>query len=245
MLVSTTWQTAFRIQGTGFPPISAPLRDSGSSRMSWNRFDIPGETVYFADKALCAYQEVLAQFKRKLGVADPLAKDADALGLSLEEFYDAVASEWEEKHFMSSGTLPRKWREDRQLHIVSMPQHGWWVHIEDPESICALERAIPDVLLDSGISALDTADLRSQNRLLTTSVAEHLASTKLFDGSLPLGIIFSSRHGSGINYAVWKQASKGPLMNRTDEMEVLASKPISFRDPDLETAARLFGLTVF
>ena len=74
-------QTAFRIQGTGFPPISAPLRASGSSRMSWNRFDIPGDTVYFADKALCAYQEVLAQFKRKLGVADPLAKDAEALGL--------------------------------------------------------------------------------------------------------------------------------------------------------------------
>lgn len=249
MLVPATWQTAFRIQSRDYPPVSAPLREAGGDRWSWNRFDIPGETIYFADKALCAYQEVLAPFKRKLGTVDPLLKDAEALGMSLEEFYDAVASDWDERHFMHSGTLPSKWRDDRQLHLVSMPQHGWWVQIENPETIATLERSIPEPLLVSSITSLDISHLLSQDRALTTATAEHIAGSVLFDGSLPLGIRVASRHGSGTNYAVWKRGTDSglasPDRDPADSIDVLASKPISFRDPDLETAARLFGLTVF
>lgn len=170
------------------------------------------------------------------------------MGMSLEEFYETVASEWDERHFMHSGTLPRKWRDDRKLHLVSMPQHGWWVDAENPESISAIEKAIPDVLLASDISALDVSHLRSQDRKLTTAIAEHVAAQKLFDGTFPLGIIFGSRHGSGTNYAVWRRTpgkhNLPLIVEAADSMEVLASKTISYRDPDLETAARLFGLTV-
>lgn len=54
---------------------------TGSYRTYWNRFDIPGETVDLADKALCAYQEVLEQFKQNCDATGLLMNRA-ATGLS-------------------------------------------------------------------------------------------------------------------------------------------------------------------
>lgn len=145
-LIEATWQTAYRIQTKEHSALSAPTRESGTDPDSWGRYDTPGETVYLADSAVCAFLETLASFKRKLGAIDPLARDAAFLGMSIEEFYDEVASQWDERHFMQTGVLPRQWRERRNMNVVSLPQHGWWIDIEDPESISAIATR-PSLLL--------------------------------------------------------------------------------------------------
>lgn len=244
-LVPASWQVAYRIQGSAHPAISAASRDGAGGRKPWNRYDTPGTTVYLADNAVCAYQETIAQFKRKLGSVDPLQKDANALGMTLDEFYAEVAHQWEERQFMYTGTLPRQWREKRLLHVVSLAQHGWWVDIEDTESLSSLEKAIPDIISSLGIHSLDRSEVLSLNRALTTRLAEHVRGLTLFDGSKALGIVFGSRHGGGTNFASWLRAHDDGRTGDPEGMEVLTSSEISFRDTSLEVAARLFDIRIY
>lgn len=244
-LVEASWQTAYRVQENGYPAISAVSRGRATDRGTWNRYDTSGTTVYLADNAACAFQETISPFKRRLGSVDPWQKDADALGMSLEEFYDAVASDWEERQFMYTGTLPRRWREARSLHLVSLPKHGWWVDIEDAESLSALEKSMPHLIAGAGVLQLDRSQALSLNRQLTTMLAEQVRASTLFDGSRAIGMVFGSRHGGGTNYAVWLRHHDDGLTGDTEGMEVLATRPISFRDPSLETACRRFDIRAY
>lgn len=237
-------QTAYRIQKAGYPALSAPLRVDGKDRLAWGRYDTVGTTLYLAENAECAFSETLAPFKRAIGTVDPLQKDADALGMTLEEFYEEVASQWQEKSFMNSGTLPRIWRSERQLHIVELPFPGWWIDVEHPETMAAVEAAIPDTLKDLGISHVDTSLLRSSRRDVTTAIADHLRDLVLFDGSYAPGIKFGSRHGGYSNWAVWLRNHDLKLAG-DDGLLHLSESPIPFNDPDLEAASRRFRLKVF
>lgn len=237
-------QTSFRIQDSNFDALSAPPRENGTDRLLWNRYDTVGTTLYLAETAECAFAECLAPFKRAIGTADPLQKDADALGMSLEDFYEEVASQWQEKSFMNSGTLPRKWRTERQLHIVELPFPGWWIDVEHPETMATIEAALPGALRDHGVAHVDTSLLRSNRREVTTAIADHLRDLVLFDGSYALGIRFGSRHGGYLNWAVWLRNHDSKIMGG-DGLVHLQESPIHFNDPDLEAASRRFKLKVF
>jgi hypothetical protein len=53
---------------------------------SWSRYDThDGCTIYTASTPGCAFDEVLAGFRRRLGARDSLAGDAAAVGLSVPE----------------------------------------------------------------------------------------------------------------------------------------------------------------
>ncbi|ABK05884.1 hypothetical protein Arth_4243 (plasmid) [Arthrobacter sp. FB24] len=237
-------QTAYRIQKTSYSALSAPARMDGTDRLAWGRYDTVGTTLYLAENAECAFSETLSPFKRAIGTVDPLRKDADALGMTLEDFYEEVAYQWQEKSFMNSGTLPRIWRTERQLHIVELPFPGWWIDVEHPETMAAVEAAIPDTLKDLGITHVDTSLLRSNRRDVTTAIADHLRDLVLFDGSYAPGIKFGSRHGAYLNWAVWLRDHDLQLSG-DDGLVHLGESPISFNDPDLEAASRRFRLKVF
>ncbi|NWL32089.1 RES domain-containing protein [Paenarthrobacter nitroguajacolicus] len=237
-------QTSFRVQKSSYPALSAPARSDETDRMAWGRYDTIGTTLYLAQTAECAFSECLAPFKRAIGTTDPLQKDADALEMSLEDFYEEVASQWQEKSFMYSGTLPRIWRTERQLHIVELPFPGWWIDVEHPETMAAVEAAIPDTLKDLGVAHVDTGLLRSNRREVTTAIADHLRELVLFDGSYAHGIRFGSRHGGFVNWAVWLR-NHDLNVSGGDGLVLLQESPIHFNDPDLEAASRRFKLKVF
>lgn len=178
------------------------------------------------------------------GAVDPLHRDAEALGMSLEEFYEEVASQWQEKSFMSSGTLPRQWRTQRQLHIIELPFPGWWIDIEHPETLSAIEAAIPDTLKDLGVRHVDTGLLRSNRREVTTAIADHLRELVLYDGSYAQGVRYASGHGGFVNWAVWLRDYDLKVPG-ADGLLHLSESPIYFNDPDLEAASRRFRLKVF
>ena len=70
------------------PPVRGPV---GSEVSSWSRYDTyDGRTIYTASTSGCAFDEVLAGFRRRLGAHDSLARDAAAVGLSVPEFLRAV-----------------------------------------------------------------------------------------------------------------------------------------------------------
>src|SRR5665647_411616 len=194
-----TWRVAKAARGG----LSAPPREAAEPVQEWNRYDTIGSTLYLASTQGTALMEVLSPFKRTLGAADVLAKDAAALGLSLGAFVDAIAEEWGQRYFMGTGCLPAIWRDERSVYRIRLPEHGWWVDIEHPDSIAALAHHLEAQLAAGGVAHLTTAHLRGDSRAITTAVAEWVRAQVLDDGAVPLGVRFGSKHRGGSSWAYW------------------------------------------
>jgi hypothetical protein len=123
------------------------------------------------------------------------------------------------------------------------PEEGWWVDIEHPDSIGAIEKSLTDLLKTQKIAQLDTSHLRSPNRHLTTAIAQWTREQVLFDGSEALGVIFGSRHGEYLNWAGWlrrKDQNQG-----TDNYRQVQSNRIPFNHSALLRVANRYGLKIF
>jgi len=127
--------------------------------------------VYLAETAECAYAEVLAYTKRRLGQQDPLTKDAAAVGLSVAEFSGLVGAKWSERQHMGVGHLPSSWRIERLLYRIMVPEAGRWVDIQHPDSLAAAETELEAELATLDLSALTVAALLGDDRHVTTAVA--------------------------------------------------------------------------
>lgn len=135
-IVPSTGQQAWRIAKTARGPLNPPVRSADTARSGWGRFDTPGgRTAYFSSTRECAFAEVLAYLRRSLGTADSLAKDAAALGLTVQELIAVTEEEWSVTGHMAPGHLPRAWRHERSLYELELPRRGWWVDLATPESI--------------------------------------------------------------------------------------------------------------
>ena len=87
VLVASAGEAAYRVALSSYGPLNPPVRGPvGSEVSSWSRYDTyDGRTVYTASTPGCAFDEVLAGFRRRLGARDSLAGDAAAVGLSVPE----------------------------------------------------------------------------------------------------------------------------------------------------------------
>src|SRR5690606_21907383 len=116
-LIASPGILGYHVGKLEYPALSAAPRDlEASAPTAWNRYDVVGgQTFYIAEKPECAYAEVLSQYKRANGVADPLSKDAAFFGMTLEEYVEEIAREWSELDFMGLGAVPAGWRFDRGM----------------------------------------------------------------------------------------------------------------------------------
>ncbi|HIZ34241.1 MAG TPA: hypothetical protein H9815_00555, partial [Candidatus Ruania gallistercoris] len=152
-----------------------------------NRFDTIGRTVYFADDPRTAFAEVLQGFRR---VRLALAPDAEAAGVTYEEYLEAVAAEAQGNGVDVPWSVSRDWQLHRSIYEVTMPTQGRWVAIDHPATHAALTDALAVEVYQLGYrngAALHSGLLASDDRELTTVVAEHVRGLVLEDGSLPLG----------------------------------------------------------
>jgi hypothetical protein len=92
---------------------------------------------------------------------------------------------------------------------------------------------------------LTISDLTGENRALTTRIAGWIRDSTLDDGSQPLGIRYTSKHGSDLPlYALWLRATDDG--NPTAEPVKLVSTTTIERDNAyLQMAAALHGMTVW
>lgn len=211
-------------------------------RQEWGRYDTIGKTYYLAESPECAYAEVLAQFKRANGARDPLEPVAKALGLSLEETMRSISQDWGESDFRNLGAVPLRWRASRLLYEARLSGGGWLVDVQHPDSIAALERAqdgdVAQFLARQGIASLNVSALTSDNRTVTTMLAEIMRDAQLDDGSTPRGVHFGSKHGGAWCRAVWlPYADASPT-----GIEITNSASIELDDPAFQQVARRFSL---
>ncbi|EUA11415.1 RES domain protein [Mycobacterium kansasii 732] len=79
--------------------------------------------------------------------------------------------------------------------------------VEAAETISAITKQWPDLLLGAGVTELTTAHLHGEKRSFTTAVAEKIHGSILSDGSYAHGIVYSSKHDVLWRcWAIWLRA---------------------------------------
>lgn len=200
----------FHVGKSKYRQPSAAVRTADIHRQDWGRFDVIGETFYVAQNVETAYAEVLAGFKLPNGANDSLQEIADMLGVDRAEAVAWITEDWEliEPDFQGVGAIPASWRESRRVFEVEMSGSGWLVDVQHPASISAIEAAgkgaMARWLARQGIPALTLSTLTSENRMVTTTIADVIRTATIEDGTSPRGIQFPSKHAGGWCRALWR-----------------------------------------
>ena len=223
------------------------MRTADIHRQDWGRFDVLGETFYVAQNIETAYAEVLAGFKLPNGANDPLQEIADMLGVDRAEAVAWITEDWEliEPDFQSMGAIPASWRESRRVFEVEMSGAGWLADVHHPASISAIESAgdgtMARWLARQGVPALTLSTLTSENRMVTTTIADVIRTATLEDGTTPRGIQFPSKHGGGWCRALWlPESAQSPL----DGVRIKRENLIQPSSAALTVVADRFGITI-
>ncbi|HEV7950320.1 MAG TPA: hypothetical protein VGP24_11195 [Glaciihabitans sp.] len=235
---------SYRIARTSFGPLSPVERRSESDgsvdSSGWSRFDTLGHTLYSTDDRLTSFMELLAPYRTEInGQRRALQKDADAMGVSLDEFWAQVVADWDEAGTMRARWLPKVWREGRAIYRLTYPR-GWWVDITATTTLAALSAQLEDPLIALGITGgLTVSHVTGEDRVVTTLIADWLRNTvTLDDGTQPLGIRFTSKHGhpaggTGTCWAYWMRSTDAGL---SEPVDVLDESAIDDNDVDLNAA---------
>lgn len=211
---------ANRIARTSYGPLDPPLREPQTDPSiaprdhvgNWGRYDTVGRTIYATDEPVVAFMELLAPYRTKVtGERRALQPLADHLGIPLDDLWRDIVADWDEVGNMKASWLPRQFREGRGLYVLAFPK-GWWIDIAASETIAAVHDLFGSRWPTSGGESdepLTLSHLTGEDRVLTTAIAGKLReSIELDDGTLPLGIAFTSKHGhpsggTGRCWAYW------------------------------------------
>ena len=180
---------SFRIARTSFGPLAAIPRelaaDGSLDPVGWSRFDTVGRTLYSTDDRLTSFMELLAPYRTEInGARRALQKDADAMGVPLDEYWAMVVADWDQAATMRARWLPKVWRDGRAIYRLNSPP-GWWVDMTSTRTLAALSAHLDSELTELGVTGgLTVAHVTSDERAITTLLAGWLRNTvTLFDGT--------------------------------------------------------------
>lgn len=210
-LIPARRQTVFRLAKPSYGPLNPRRRDiSGTDdRIEWNRFDLPGEqTIYAASTPQGAYGELLGPLKKPRAL--PAAALLDDVGDATIE--DLIANDWAQAgKQLPPYVVDLNWLYRFRLYTLTLPERGWLVELEHSATVAYLHGHIPASLWDRGFRRITVSDLRSEDRLVTTTLAEQVAAVQLDDGATALGLRYGSKHGS--DWQCWTIWLRGHLRN--------------------------------
>lgn len=234
----------YRIARSSYGALAPKERESdpdGSVNVDvWSRFDTIGRTLYSTDDRVTSFMELLAPYRTEInGARRALQKDADDMGIPLDQYWTMVVADWDEAGTMKARWLPRAWREGRSIYQITYPPGGW-VDIASTNTLTALSHHLEDELADLGITGgLTLAHIAGDDRAVTTLISLWIRdAATLVDGTQPLGIRFISKHGhpagrTGICWAYWMRQTDAGLK---EPVRVVNESAIDEDDADLKTA---------
>lgn len=227
---------SFRIARESYGPLDPPKRKPGSAIAQWSRYDTPGHTIYSSAEEVIAFLELLAPYRTDVAnERRALQPVADALGIPLDAYWKLVCDDWAAHGSVHPLWLPQVFREGREISELQYPE-GWWIDISATETM----NALPDIFesVDPGegkrVEALTIAALTGDNREFTTMIASVLReNVQLDDGSLPMGIEFTSKHGhpSGATGRCWAYWMRDVDAGMSEPTRVLRRSPIEADNP--------------
>ncbi|MFV1356211.1 RES domain-containing protein [Mycolicibacterium fortuitum] len=204
-LIPSTGTPAWRIAKESYGPMNPPVRTPKTPRGQWGRYDVLNHrTIYAGVPVHSAYAESLAFARPDVDTELSEHFDDDTYFGSLEE---EIIKEWMERDHMAPHQIAAAWRNERLIYPLTLPPSGWFVDIEHSASIGSIIDNLQPALSMADVPQLTTSHLRGEDRALTTNIAEWVHKQILDDGSLPLGIVYGSKHDSHWqNYAIWLRA---------------------------------------
>ena len=224
----------------GYPNEHVGPYPRGSGADARGRFDTIGSTVYFSDTPETSFAEVLRGFRRDLLKLTPLARIAgydDA-----EQYVDAIIAESVANGIASPWAISSDWQMARSIYHVRMPLDGWWVQIDHPQTLTAITNGMHDLEFGTTRTDLTSSDLESDNRELTTMIAEYIRNLTLDTGHEPLGINFRSKSLYGRCWAWWDRRGDQGLSPGRDDPGLLRSFNVD--TPAFRSVAADYGLPV-
>jgi hypothetical protein len=203
-LVAASGQTVFRLAKPSYGALNPLRRAIGGDedRSSWNRFDLPGEqTIYAASNPQGSYGELLGSLKKPQTVAASEYLD-DVGDATMEEL---IAEDWVTAgKRLAPYVVDVNWLYEFRLYTLTLPRQGWFVASEHSRTVAYLHGHIPPGLWERGMRRITVSDLRSEDRFITTRLAEQLASARLAGGDNAIGLRYGSKHGSDWDcWTVW------------------------------------------
>lgn len=238
--------TGYRVAKKEYGPVSPLPRDATATprvRATWGRFDVPGKTVYAAADTATAIIESLAWTAQNHRQSHAMQKTANQLGMSLDDLLKQIAKELDENGAMKQGAIPAGWRLDRQVFKLQISPH-WLVDLSSADTIAAINEHYLEILTAQNLTTerITLSDLTGGTRGLTQFIAEKIASTKLYDRSIPDGLLYPSKLGSagtgqGHCYALWPSS--------TIKISEVDSVPITLDTPGIKQAEKLHGIRIY
>jgi hypothetical protein len=207
----------------GDNPLAIHVDASGNPITGGSRFDpvsLRYGVLYFGSDLQTCFGETLARFRPKL------------------ELLALVRREWEERGFMTVGSVAADWRQRRSAVHVRLPAVLRFLDVESPQTHQYLRRELALGLSSIGLTDLDVAAVRGHDRRVTQLISEWAYLAEGAEGPRYVGIRYESRIRSG--WECWA------LFDDEDvEIEVVETLPITTDMPALVEVAELFGLQVF
>lgn len=221
----------FRIATVTYGALNPQQRHDGQPRDDWSRWDTPGRTLYIAETLETAFRECLAWARMKPSHQKKLGKLAALWGITAEEVMREVQADFDRLGHMQPGHLPFAWRDGHLIHEITVPQSAgrWWVDMEDQSTLDALSLGPAESIRPfTGQEEIDRAAAYSNDRNVTTRLAQWMRGVSLDDGSEPAGVKFRSRVGNGHCWAYWMRRTD---LGLTDAATATAGREISATEP--------------
>lgn len=233
--------TGYQVSKPAYGGCSGPPRSIGAHASTWNRWDIPGQTYYYADRPFLAFVEVLAHVRQNLTDSTRDAKYAEFLGMDENELaYELRKDRDETNRVHSERRAMEEWRAKHEVFQMELPVDGWWIDTGSARTLKTLDRFLrmrPTLRTRFKIHgrALDRSDLMNGDRSLTTILAAFMRH-KILSGGDPqaLGLTFESRRDHGTCVAFWGRPGSQPRLIR--------SWSIDREDQDYVAACDVLGL---
>jgi hypothetical protein len=181
--------------------------------------------VYAGKTAYACFVEVLANFRQDPDLA------AEVAGIRADP-RDALYPT------APSGGVPRSWFGPRRLAHADLD--GSYVDVQHADSIAALRHRFQGLARMLGFADFDGAAVRSaEPRMLTQQMSRFFWERTAHDG-----VVFDSRHGSGLKlYAVFERPSTS-LGARSSLLSTLGDARIDSNSRDFARALALHNLVV-
>lgn len=203
-LLPASQQAVYRLADSDYGPLKPRLRptDTSDDRSTWHRYDLAGaRTIYAASSLEGMYAEMLQPLKKPEPIpASDLFDDAG----DGETVQDLIAHDFAEDGKEPPHEIDLDWLLKQRLYTMLLPTAGWLVDAEHSNTIAYLHRNRPAILLEKGLQQVTVAELRGENRFVTSHLAETMARPHLQDQTRPIGLLYGSKLGSDWDcWTVW------------------------------------------
>ena len=249
-LVPATGQISYRVAKDRHGALSArsnalvgpvPVGIDRSIGDSRGRYDSLGSTIYLADSRQCAYSEVLIGFRQRRAA---VARIAESVGWTVEEYIASVQGQAEANEVDVPWAISVDWQMDRSVYEIRLPYKGWWVQIDDPDTLLTLQDKAPTVQgITERLQLLTSGSLGGEDRDLTTLLAHTIRGVTLHDGSEPIGISYPSKTLMGRCWAYWDRRADQGLSPGRDGLLQLTSQNVG-PDPEFRRIANKYNLPI-